>query len=207
MRRLRHRVGEARRGAEKIGEEKPQAIVRLQDGEEFDGGRHAAESAVEGSERAIGIGGAAERREQRRRELGQHLARARALDRGTAAEMPAAHGLRHALGLVEAEALQGRERIGIVVRAGEDEAAHIGGKLRPLLEEQRVMPLHDLRLIGQGLREGFHGRDSRRTWRSASAAPRPTAGAASARRPPSAAGARWCAGSGRPRRVRRGPYR
>ena len=106
MRRLRHRVGEARRGAEKIGEEKPQAIVRLQDGEEFDRCRHAAEGAVEGSERAVGIGGAAERGEQCGRELGQHLPGARALDRGTAAEMPATHGFRHALGLAEAEALQ-----------------------------------------------------------------------------------------------------
>ena len=77
VRRLRHRVGEARRGAEKIGEEQPQAVVRLQDGEEFDRGRHAAEGAVEGGERTVGIGGAAERREQRRRELGQHLAGAR----------------------------------------------------------------------------------------------------------------------------------
>ena len=66
VRRLRHRVGEARRGAEKIGEEQAQAIVRLQDGQELDGRRHAAEGAVEGGERPVRIGGAAERREQGR---------------------------------------------------------------------------------------------------------------------------------------------
>ncbi len=77
---LRHRVGEARRRAEKVGEEQAQAVVRLQDGEQLDGRRHAAEGAVEGRERGVGIGGAAERRKQGRHELGQDLAGARARD-------------------------------------------------------------------------------------------------------------------------------
>ena len=93
VRRLRDRVGEARRGAEEIGEEQAQAVVRLQDGQELHGGRHAPEGAVEGGERPVRIGRAAERRKQGRHELGQDLARAGARDRGPAAEMPAAHGL------------------------------------------------------------------------------------------------------------------
>ena len=97
VRRLRHRVGEARRRAEKIGEEQAQAIVRLEDGQELDGRRHAAEGAVEREQRSIRVGGAAERGEQGGHQFREHLARPRARYRGPAAEMPAAHGLRRSL--------------------------------------------------------------------------------------------------------------
>ena len=111
MRRLRHGVGEARRRAEKIGEEQAQAIVRLQDGQELDGRRHAAEGAVE-RERGAPSGSAVPPSAASRagHELGQHLAGARARDRRAAAEMPAAHGLRRAFRVAEAEPAQRRER-------------------------------------------------------------------------------------------------
>ena len=79
VRGLRDRVGEPRRGAEEVGEEQAQAVVGLQDGEELDGGRHAAEGAVEGGERPVRIGGAAERGKKRRDVSSVRTSRARAL--------------------------------------------------------------------------------------------------------------------------------
>ena len=75
---LRHRVGEPRRRAQEIGEEEAKPVVRLQDGEELHCGRHASEGPVQGGERAVRIGRAAESCKQSRDQLGQDL-RARLL--------------------------------------------------------------------------------------------------------------------------------
>jgi hypothetical protein len=56
VRGLGHRIGQSRSGAKQVGETKAQAIMRLQDGEKLHGGRHPAESAVEGCQCAIGVG-------------------------------------------------------------------------------------------------------------------------------------------------------
>ncbi len=80
---------------------------------------------------------------QARDQLRQHLARASALDRGAAAEMPAADGLGRRLGPLEAETAQRRQRVGIVDDAGEDEAAGFRAQRRRVLEQARVV-LFDL---------------------------------------------------------------
>ena len=49
-----------------------------------------------------------------------------------------------ALGLVKAEPRSVASVSGSSRRAGEDEVADVGGELRALLEQQRVMALHDL---------------------------------------------------------------
>ena len=155
MRDCATRLGEPRRRAENVGEERQQAdraTAGCVSSSTAAGMRTKAWSRC--GERAVGIGGAAERGEQGRGQLGQHLAGARAGHRGAAAEMPAAHRLGRALRIAEAEALQRLQRIGIVGRAGEDEAAGLAGELRPLLEQQRIMRLHELRMGGQRVCEG-----------------------------------------------------
>jgi hypothetical protein len=64
--------------------------------------------------------------------------------------MPAAHGLRRHVGLREAEALQGGERLGVVGRSREDEAADIRRELRPLLEQEGVVGLDAASVAGEG---------------------------------------------------------
>ena len=68
--------------------------LRAEHGEELDAGRQARQEAVEGGEGGVGVVGAGERLEQRRRDLGQALARRRRAHRRVAAEMPAADGAR-----------------------------------------------------------------------------------------------------------------
>jgi hypothetical protein len=75
--------------------------------------------------------------------------------------MPASHRFGHLLGVGEAQTLQGREGVGVVRGAGEDEIAHIGGKVRPLLEQQRVMALHDMGMPAHLLLEGLERRIAR----------------------------------------------
>ena len=106
--------------------------MRAQQRQQFDRRRHADEGVVEMGERAVGIGRAAERHEQRRRQFGQHLAGAGAGDGGAAAEMPAAHGLGRRLGVAEAELAAGSpaspdRRLG----AGEDEVPASAARLGP----------------------------------------------------------------------------
>ncbi len=88
-----HDLREARRAAEQIAEQFAHRRVRAQDRQQLDRRRHARKRGVERGERRVGIAGAGERLQQRRRQLRQHLARARALDGRAAAEMPAADRL------------------------------------------------------------------------------------------------------------------
>ena len=205
MRALRDRVGKSRRGAEKIGEEQAQAIVRLQDRHELDRRRHAAEGAIERGERPVRIRGSAERGKQGRRELGQDLAGAGARHGRPPAEMPAAHRLGRHLRVLEAEPLQRRERLGVVARAGEDEVADLRRELRPFLEEQRVMRLYVVGVLAEDRLECLQVREAAEFGEALRAPRDRKAGAASARRRPSAAGARPSAGSGRRPRARPAP--
>ena len=98
-----------------------------------------ASAASNALQRRVGIARAGEGREQRRNELGQHFAGARATHRRAAAEMPAANRLGGVLGPLEAEPAQGRQGLGIVGDAGEDQIARLGVERRRVLEEARVM--------------------------------------------------------------------
>ena len=95
---------------------------------------------------------------KRGRQLGQHFARAGAADRGAAAEMPAANRFGGGLRIVEAEAAQGRQRLGIVGDAGEDEIAGGGAEGRGVLEQARIMALDSRQMVGQVLGEGLEPR-------------------------------------------------
>ncbi len=57
--------------------------------EKLQGGRRLAQEFVEGAKREVGVAGAAQRVEQRGRELGQDFAGARAAHGGIAPIMPA----------------------------------------------------------------------------------------------------------------------
>ena len=92
------------------------------------------------SDRRVGIGGAAEDAQQFRHELGQDLARPLAARRADAAVMPAAHHRRDPRRLAEAEPRQRRQRLRVVLGAGEDEIAG-SGEARRLLEQFGIMPL------------------------------------------------------------------
>ena len=63
--------------------------------------------------------------------------------------MPAADRLGGGLRPLEAEPAQGRQRLGIVDDAGEDEAARLDVELRRVLEQPRVMALDPLQMAGQ----------------------------------------------------------
>ena len=98
--------------------------LRAEEREELDAGRHARQEAVEGGEGGVGVVGPRQRLEQRRRDLGQPLARRGRAHRRVAAEMPAAD--RRASprdGLAKPSRDERRERLRIVGVAGEDQAA------------------------------------------------------------------------------------
>jgi len=91
--------------------------------------------------------------EKRRHQRGQQLARARAPRRRETPCVPGADGGRDLRHLHEAEAAQRLERLGIVLRAGEDEAAAFFREWRRRFEEARVVSLHGAKLRQQRLRE------------------------------------------------------
>ena len=86
----------------------------------------------------VRIAGARERQKQRRRDLRQAFARRGRAHRRKAPEVPAAHRLRHVLRRLEAEPAQGLDRLRVVLAAGEDQIAHLGGKFAPAFEEPRI---------------------------------------------------------------------
>ena len=125
-----HHAGKPRRAAEDIGEKLADARIGFQEREEFDRRRHAGERGVEASERGVGIAGAGEGLHEARHEFGQYLPRARRAHRGPAPEMPAADRLRGGRRVLETEPRQGFERLRIILRAGENEAAEFGVQRR-----------------------------------------------------------------------------
>ena len=154
MRVKRRDLRQPRRAPEDLGEERQQRALRAQQRQQLDGGGHADEGVVEMGERPVGIGGAAERHQQGRRQFGQDLAGTRAGDGGAAAEMPAPHRLGRRPGLAEAELLQRLQRLRIEVRAGETQRSRLAGEARPLLEQERVMALDAAGMGCQRLAEG-----------------------------------------------------
>ena len=149
VRPLRDDLGEPRRAAEEVAEQFAHRRVGAQDRQQLDRAEHVRQRRVEGGERRVGVAGAGEGDEQRRRQFGQHLARAGALHRRAAAEMPAADRLGGGLRPLEAEPAQGRQRLRVVDDAGEDEAARLDVELRRVLEQPRVMALDPLEMAGQ----------------------------------------------------------
>ena len=127
----------------------------MQQREQLDAGRQAGEEGVEADQRLVGAAGLAEGLQQRRRQLGQPLARLGRLRRAVAAEMPAANDPADVARPLEAEARQRLQRVGIVDVAGEDEVADAGRKLRRRLEQRRIVALDGVQRLpergGKGL--------------------------------------------------------
>ena len=108
--------------------------------EELYAGWLGDEELVELQECRVGIGGAAQRFDQDRHQLGQDFAAALAAGRLGAASVPAAHDVRDPLRLTETEICECRQRIGIVLAAGENQITR-GAQGWRLLEKMRVVAL------------------------------------------------------------------
>ena len=155
-------AGEPRRRPHDVGDQPEQAWIGGKQREELHAGRHLGDDLVEGGEREIGLGGAAERIEQGGKKLGQPLARARAPRRGIAAGLPGADGGDRRCRIAEAEALRGSASA-----AGSSSSAETtmrrrrARQLGQLLEQGPVMGFDPLEL----------GRAARRRRQSVSAKP------------------------------------
>ena len=106
MRAGRDHLCEPRRGTEHVAEQFAHVVVGPQDRQELDRGAHPGHRPVEGGKRGVGVAGTREGFEQRRRQLRQHLAGARAAHRWPPAEMPAADRLGRRFRMLEAEPAQ-----------------------------------------------------------------------------------------------------
>ena len=83
--------GESRRRPHDVGDEPREAWIGGEQREELHAGRHLGHDLVEGGEREVGVGGAAEGVEQRGKERAEPLARPLAARRGIAAGLPGPH--------------------------------------------------------------------------------------------------------------------
>ena len=102
------------------------------------------------------------RGQQRRHEFGQKLAGAGAAGRGIAAEMPAADRRRQSRSPGGSPcAVKRLDGLGIILAAGEDEAAGLGAEFRRILEQRRIMALHRLEGRAQSRLEAQRDRQSR----------------------------------------------
>ena len=134
-------VGELGRRAGDLGDEIEQPWIGKQHREDLHPRWKPGKEAVEMGEGRERVGGLGESLQERRHELGQELAGARAAGGANAAMMPAANDGRDVGGALEPHALQRRQRFGIFLDAGEDEAARSAGERRLALEQPRVMAL------------------------------------------------------------------
>src|SRR5260221_9382819 len=110
----------------------------MQQREELHPGGQAREELIEAGEGRIGVRGTAECLEQGGYQLGEDLARPLAARRAIPSVMPAAYRRSRGRRVGKAEAAQRRQRLWIVVDAGEDEIAR-PGETRRLLEELGVV--------------------------------------------------------------------
>ena len=148
-------AGKPGRCAHDVGEEAKQARIGGEQREELEPGGHAADHAVEGHEREIGFGGAAERVEQRGKKLDQPLARAPAAGRGIAARLPSADRGERRFRVVEAETLQaGSRRRAVLVKAA-DERRRGARDLGQSLEQGFVMGFDPLEPGKERIAEGI----------------------------------------------------
>ena len=147
-------------------------------------------------QRRVGRGGAAEHAQQLGDELGQDLARPRAARRAHAAVMPVAHHAGDRAGSAKPScasvaSVSGSSSVPVKTRLPR------AGEARRLLEQLGIMSL-DRRKVRDAARrrKTAVSRVAEKGREPGDAALRRSAGGASARRPPSAAGARPGAGSG-----------
>jgi hypothetical protein len=126
-------------GAANARQQVQQMRVRIEHRKKLDARRETGEEPVETIESRVRIGGARQRAQQRRHEARQKLARTRRARGGETAGMPAANGFRHFRCLAEAELAQCLQRVGVVLRTGEDETAPLLAQGRRGLEQFRIV--------------------------------------------------------------------
>ena len=192
MRAGRDHLREARRGAQHVAEQFAHVVVRAQDRQELDRGVHtrhappskAASAASASPEPAKASSSAG-------RQFRQDLAGARAAHRRPAAEMPAADRLGRRVRALEAErgaaSPASPDRRATPVKTRLPAAALSVGRV---LEQARIVLLDLGQMEGQVLREGLEPRIAAEFGEAGERLRARTAGAGSARRRPSAAGAR-----------------
>ena len=160
--------------------------------------RQAGQELVEQPKGRVAVGLVLQRGQQRRRQLGQQLARAGGARGADMAVMPGADAPRDRRRVLEPHAGQRLQRLGVVAGAGEDEAG-AGAQVRLALEQGRVVAL-DREQRGRAPAAPVPpARRSRRRPRTSRNPARGRAAPGSAGRPPSAAGARARAAPDRPR--------
>ena len=127
-------LGQAGRRAHNGGDEPEKRGIGLEEGEKLDAGGQAGEEFVETHQRVVGAPRLAEGFQKGRRQLGQALARFARTGGAIAAEMPGPDDAADVARPLEAETMQGLERVRIVDVAGKDEIADTGGQFRRGLE-------------------------------------------------------------------------
>ena len=147
--------GKPRRGPHDVGDEPQQAWIGGKEREELHAGRHLGHDLVEGGEREVRFGGAAENIEQRGEEFGEALAGAGAARCGVAAGLPGADRGDGLLGIAEAELLKRGKGGGIAFVARQHDARSGLGQRRQLFEQRAVMALDLGKLRDQSVGESI----------------------------------------------------
>ena len=116
-------TGQTRRRAHQIGDQAEQAGIGSEQREQLDAGRQVGDELVEPLEGRVGIGLLGDRVQQPRHQLGQQLARPSVAGRADVAVVPGAHARRNGARMDEPHLGQSRQRVRIIVGAGEDQGA------------------------------------------------------------------------------------
>ena len=145
---------QARRRAHDLGQQIQELRPRQEQREKLHARRQVGEEAVELGEGDIGIGGARQRLQDRRHQLGQKLARPlRCAWRGCGHDASRGWRPRHAPASAKAHRRQGLQGFGIFLDAGEDQIALRAGQIRLALEQPGIMALHILQHRASARRE------------------------------------------------------
>ncbi len=135
------RFAKGRGRAENIREQREHLGPREKQREDLRAGGEAVDKLIEIEEGGVRVRGFAKRGEQRRHQLGKHLARAFAAGGAPMAAMPALDNIRDALGFFISQLREGGEGFGIGLHPGEDEVA-IDREGRRILHRLGVDRLH-----------------------------------------------------------------
>ena len=139
MRARGHRARKPGCAPEDVAEKRANRCIGGEDREQFAGCRHVFQRAVEGGDRAVGIGGTRERHEKLWNQVGQRFPSARGPHGGVTAGVPITHNVRNDVRRSITEAAERVERLGIVGDAREDETARGIVERGRMLEEQGIM--------------------------------------------------------------------
>ena len=144
-------AGKARGRAHQVADQREQPRVGAEQREQLHAGRQAADELVEAGERGIGIGLIGEAAQQARHQLGQQLARPGVARRAHVAVVPGADPGGDLRRLGEAHLGERRQRLRIVVGAGEHQGT-AAAEIDAALEQRGVVALDAAQLVGRSPR-------------------------------------------------------